>query len=99
MLNSVFILTVIVLFFLFLQRSNLQIIIHLKKNRMKTIYFIQTFHLNQGIITMGKFAFNSIHDAHKHIRDLKRIYSETEELSLEDIEKKYVFNILTAELY
>lgn len=66
---------------------------------MKTIYLIQTFHLNQGIITMGKFAFNSIHDARKHIADMKRIYSETEELSLEDIETKYVFNILTVELY
>lgn len=66
---------------------------------MKTIYLIQTFHLNQGIITMGKFAFNSIHDARKHIAGLKRIYSEAEELSPEDIEKKYVFNILTAELY
>lgn len=66
---------------------------------MKTIYLIQTFHLTQGIITMGKFAFNSIHDARKHIADLKRIYCETEKLSVEDIEKKYVFNILTAELY
>ena len=66
---------------------------------MKTIYLIQTFHLNQGIITMGKFAFNSIHDARKHIAEMKRIFSETEELSVEDIEKKYVFNILTAELY
>lgn len=65
---------------------------------MKTIYLIQTFHLTQGIITMGNFAFNSIQDARKHISDVKRIYSETEELSFEEIEKKYVFNILTAEL-
>lgn len=66
---------------------------------MKTIYLIQTFHLTQGIITMGNFAFENIHDARKHISNMKRIYSETEELSVEDIEKKYVFNILTAELY
>ena len=76
MLNSVFILTIIGFFLLSLQRSNLHIIIHLTQNRMKTIYFIQTFHLNQGILTMGKFAFNSIHDARKHISDLKRMYSE-----------------------
>lgn len=99
MLNSVFILIVIVLFFISLQRSNSHIIIHLITNRMKTIYFIQTFHLNQGILTMGNFAFNSIDDARHHISEMKRIYSETEELSLEDIDKKYVFNILTAELY
>ena len=66
---------------------------------MKTIYFIQTFHLTQGILTMGKFAFNSIHDAQHHISEMKRIYSETEELSLEEVEKKYVFNIQTLELY
>ena len=66
---------------------------------MKTIYLIQTFHLSQGIITMGKFAFHSIDDAQHHISEMKRIYSETEELSIDEIEKKYVFNIITAELY
>lgn len=65
---------------------------------MKTIYFIQTFHLNHGFTTMAKFAFTSIDDARKHIADLKRLYSEAEDLSIEDIEQKYVFNILTAEL-
>lgn len=66
---------------------------------MKTIYLIQTFHLNQGIVTLGKFAFNTIHDCRKHIADLKQTYSEVEGLSLEEIEKKYVFNIQSAELY
>ena len=65
---------------------------------MKTIYLIQTFHLNQGIITMGKFAFNAIQDAQHHISEMKRIYSQTEELSLDEVEKKYVFNIITSEL-
>lgn len=66
---------------------------------MKTIYLIQTFHVTQGFITMGNSAFHSIDDAQHHITEMKRIYSETEELSLDEIEKKYVFNILTAELY
>ena len=66
---------------------------------MKTIYLVQTFILTDGITTIGKFAFYTIEDARKHISNMKRIYSETEELSIEDLEKKYVFNILSAELY
>lgn len=66
---------------------------------MKTIYFIQTLHLNQGVLTTGKLVFDSLNHAQHHVSELKRIYSETEELSLDEIEKKYVFNILTAELY
>lgn len=65
---------------------------------MKTIYLIQIYHLNYGFITMGKFAFKKIHDARKRIAEMKKFYSEKEKLSVEDIEKKYVFNILTAEL-
>ena len=66
---------------------------------MKTIYFIQTFNLPSGIITNGKIAYSSIDDAREHIKLVKRIASESEHLTLEEIDKKYVYNIQTLEMF
>lgn len=65
---------------------------------MKTIYLVQTFHLSQGITTLGKFAFNTIREARKHISEVKKLYADAAQVSLYDIEKTYVFNFLSVEL-
>lgn len=66
---------------------------------MKPIYLIQIFNLSTGIITIERCAFRQFSDADAHVHEVKRIYSELDELSLEELGKKYVFNILKYDLY
>lgn len=66
---------------------------------MKTIYLIQIFNLTTGIVTIGKCAFQKLSEAREHVRETKRCYSEIDKCSLDDIEKKYVFNVITVHLY
>lgn len=66
---------------------------------MKTIYLIQIFNLTDGIVTIGKCAFQKLSEACEHVGETKRCYSEIDQCSLEDIDKKYVFNVITVHLY
>lgn len=66
---------------------------------MKTIYLIQIFNLTTGIVTIGKCAFKKLSEVREHVRETKRCYSEIDKCSPEDIDKKYVFNVITVHLY
>lgn len=66
---------------------------------MKKVFIIQTLDLKHSGCLISPSCFKSEKMALQHVNEMKRVYADLAGIDIDSIEKRYVFNVLTLDVF